>query len=264
MNLHLRCVALGAGLSLLGSCVSTQGQGAAPTPQRPTLSHNTNTTAVGTYELEAGVEIDPSDFVDTPMLVKYGLTPRTEFVFGGSLLRHNDDTDETGIGDFVFGARHRIVDETVDQPALAALVLVKLPLADRDDGLGSGETDVIGSIAAQKQLDAVNVVGFYALGLLGDVNSDGLDISHTLAAAGSISVAQNLDAFGELGAVFVPENDYDAWLATLGAQFLIGPSTIFDAGFRVGLSDDAPDFSLIFGVTHNFGAGTLPTPRVGR
>lgn len=240
-------------LVLLTACAAQRGPGATPTPQRPTLSHNTQTTALGTYELEAGVEVDPNDFLDTPMLMKFGVTDRTEFVFGGSPLRRIDSPSETGLGDAVLGARHRIVDETENDPAIAVATLIKLPIADRDDGLGSGETDVKFSIAAQKQYDQVNAVGYYALGLLGAPNSDGLDLEHDLALAGSTSVDQNLDVFAELGGVFIPEYDYESVFVTTGGAFVLGPATIFDVGVRVGLTPNAPDFIVFAGLTHNFG-----------
>jgi len=250
-------VAAASALVLLSACATQRGPGAQPTPQRPTLSHNTQTTALGTYELEAGVEIDPQDFIDTPMLMKYGVTDRTEFVFGGSPLRRIDSPKETGLGDVVLGARHRIVDETAADPAIAVATLIKLPIADRDKGLGSGETDVRFSIAAQKQIDQVNAVGYYALGLLGAPNSDGLDLEHDLALAASTPIDQNLDAFAELGGVFIPEYDYESVFLTTGGAFTLGPASVFDVGVRVGLTPNAPDFIIFFGVTHNFGASTV-------
>ncbi len=259
---HLVVVSFPA-LLLLGACATQRGPGATPTPQRPRFSHNTATTAKDTLELEAGLEVDPSDFVDTPMLVKYGINERTEFVAGGSPIRHVDGPDETGIGDVVLGARHRIVDETADDPAIAIATLIKLPLADEDDGLGTGETDVFFSAAAEKKIEDIRAVGFYRLGFLGSPGSDGSDIRHDFAAAGTVAVAQNLDLYGELAAIFVPEYDFDALIATFGGNFVLGPATVFDAGFRVGLTDDAPDFVLLAGITHNFGASLSPSPLSG-
>ena len=49
-------------LALLASCAVTVPRGGQQvTPQRPTLSSDTNTTATGTMELEGGVYFDPSD-----------------------------------------------------------------------------------------------------------------------------------------------------------------------------------------------------------
>ncbi len=248
-------------LSLLTACTTTSGTGAPPTPQRPRISHNTQTTAQGTLELEAGVEVDPSDFYDTPMLLKYGVTSQTEFVFGGSPIRHVESPDDTGLGDVVFGVRHRLVNETADAPAIAVATQIKLPTADADEGLGSGETDVFFSIAGEKQIEDVRAVAFYRLGLLGSPVADGNDLRHDLAAVGTVALGEGLNAYGELAGIFAPEYDYDALLATFGAAFEIAPATIFDAGFRVGITDDAPDFTLVFGVTHNFGAATFYTPK---
>lgn len=257
MNFRLLAVGTLPAFSFLGACATQRGPSQTPTPQRPRLSHNASTTAVDTFELEAGVEVDPSDFIDTPVLVKYGVSPRTEFVFGGSPIRHNDPLDNTGLGDVVLGARHRIVDETANDPAIAVATLIKLPTADANDGLGTGETDVFFSLAMDKKIEDVRAVGFYRLGLLGSPFGDGNDLRHDLAAAGTIALAQNLDVYGELAGVFIPEYDLESLFATFGANFVIGPGTVFDAGFRVGLSDEAPDFTMVAGVTHNFGASGL-------
>jgi len=241
--------------------MSTSGNGAPPTPQRPRISHNTATTAHGTLELEAGLEVDPSDSYDTPMLLKYGITPQTEFVFGGSPLRHLERPDETGIGDVVIGARHRLSEETASEPAIAVALAIKLPTADANDGLGSGETDVFLSAAGEKQLQDVRAVAFYRLGLLGSPTGDGNDLRHDLAAVGTVALASNVNVYGELAGLFAPEYDYDALLATFGASFSVAQATVFDAGFRVGISDDAPDFTFVVGLTHNFGAASFHTPK---
>jgi len=268
MKLHAATLALVPVLALLGACASTGAQGAGqsftPTPQRPRLSHNTQTTAAQTLELEGGVEVDPDDFIDTPMLLKYGITAQTEFVFGGSPVRHNDATDDTGLGDVVLGARHRLVDETASDPAIAIATLIKLPTADAGDGLGTGETDVFFSLAAEKKIEDVRAVGFYRMGFLGSPVADGNDVRHDLAAVGTVALAQNLDVYGELAGIFVPENDIDSIFATFGGNFELGPSTMFDAGFRVGITDDAPDFTFLFGITHNFGAGLLTPGSTGK
>lgn len=253
---HLVAVSLPA-FSFLGACATQRGPSQTPTPQRPRISHNASTTAVDTFELEAGIEVDPSDFIDAPVLVKYGISPRTEFVFGGSPIRHNDRLNNTGLGDVVLGARHRVVDETSDDPAIAVATLIKLPTADATDGLGTGETDVFFSLAMDKKIEDVRAVGFYRLGLLGSPFGPGNDIRHDLAAAGTVALAQNLDVYGELAGVFIPEYDFEALFATLGGNFVLGPGTVFDAGFRFGISDEAPDFTLVAGVTHNFGASGL-------
>jgi hypothetical protein len=185
-------------------------------------------------------------------------------VFGGSPVRHNDATNDTGLGDVVLGARHRLVNETANDPAIAIATLIKLPTADAGDGLGTGETDVFFSLAAEKKIEDVQAVAFYRMGFLGSPVADGNDVRHDLAAVGTVALAQNLDVYGELAGIFVPENDVDSIFATFGGNFELGPSTVFDAGFRVGVTDDAPDFTFLFGITHNFGAGLLTPGSTGK
>ena len=48
-------------------------------------------------------------------------------------------------------------------------------------------------------------------------------------------------------------------MATTGIAFSPGSSIVFDAAVVTGLSDDAPDFQILFGVTTNLGRLWTPS-----
>jgi hypothetical protein len=253
----IRPVLLAALVATLAGCVTMAPGSVRPaTPQRPTLSSDTNTTALGTFEIEAGVALDPGETFDSPVTLKYGFDERSEVFVGLSPLRWADEPDDAwGIGDLAFGARRRVVDETDERPAVAVLGTLKLPTADADDGLGSGETDVLLAAIAQKTLATGSLVGFWQLGLLGAPGDSGIDIGNDLALAYSAPLDARLGVFAELAAQLVAEYDHESVYTNLGFTFMpAGPELVLDFGCAVGLSDDAADLVLFVGTTRNPGS----------
>lgn len=249
--------ALPAGLALAGilsSCTSIPRDSAPATPQRPTFSSDTSTTSLGTFELEAGGLWDPSDQIDTPMTMKYGFGETTEVFLGWSPLLYLDTMTggETGVGDVFFGTRHRFMEETDEMPSAAFQTSIKLPTADDREGLGSGELDASFAGILSKNFERVAVTGYYNLEVIGDPTG-GNDIAHGLALATSTPLSGNMGAFGELAGVFIPEQDDEQVFTTLGVTYSPLASMVFDFGVVIGLSDDAPDFQLVVGMTRNFG-----------
>ena len=250
--LPLSVLLLGASLT---ACRIVPDSFASPTPQRPTLSADTSTTAKGTWELEAGVSVDPGDAFATPHTLKHGLGRRTEVFATWSPLVGVDRrgrSDETGIGDLVLGARHRVRSEDAERPSIAIQPSLKLPLADEDEGLGSGELDAGVAAIATQSVSQVTITTFYQLDLLGNPDG-GADVGHQLALAGSQAIDDEFGVFAEIAAVLVPEIDLESVFTTIGGNYVVSPSTILDAGIVLGISDEAPDFQLVFGVTSNFG-----------
>ena len=231
------------------------------TPQRPTVSSDTSTTAEGTAELESGVAIDPGDSRDIPLTLKIGLNDRTELFTSWSPYQKVDlpGTDGRGPGDVFIGTRTRLFEEKESRPSGALQLQTKLPAADEDEGLGSGEVDFFGAGILTKNLGPVTTTGFYQLGFLGEVDDDGTDLEHTFAIAASTSIGDGFSVFGEAAGIFTPEADDEQVFATTGIAFSPGSSIVFDAAVVTGLSDDAPDFQILFGVTTNLGRLWTPS-----
>lgn len=242
-----------AAFAALG-CRAVPDSRAPAVPQRPTLSSYTSTAAEGTFELEEGFTWDPSDLFDTPILLRYGASERTELFLGGSPLRVVDVPrgTEAGVGDLVVGARHRFADETARNPSFAVQGSLKLPTADEDDGLGTGELDVGFAGIATRNLGDLSLTGFYQLDVLGDP-AGGTQVGHQLAAAVGQPLLRRISTFGELAGVLVPESDFESVFTTLGATYAHTPSLVLDAAVAIGLSQDAPDVVFLVGLTRNLG-----------
>ena len=225
------------------------------TPQRPTFSSSTTTTAAGTAEIETGLGLDPGDFFDTPTTVKVGVSETSELFIGWSPFQwiEKPGSNGRGVGDLTIGTRQRFMEETESSPAAAFQLSTKLPTADEDEGLGSGEVDFRAAGIVSKQIENVALTGFYQLGFLGEVGDEDIDLEHGLAVAGSIPVADQLSLFGEMTLRITPEADQEELFTIFGAAYEVNESLVLDGALLVGLSPDAPDFQILIGLTHNLG-----------
>jgi len=229
------------------------------TPQRPTVSFDTSTTAPGTVEVEAGVNVDPNDAFDSPTTVKFGTGERSELFVGYSPFQYLrlPGPDADGGSDLVLGTRTRLFDAADGLPSGALVLSGKLPTASAAEGLGSGQVDLrVGGVLNQ-QFGSVGANLFYQYGALGNPGG-GTSSEHTVTLTGSVPIAERWGGFAELAGVFVPSANVDSVFTILGATFAPEPWLVLDGGVTVGLSDDAPDLQLFFGCTHNFGAAFGP------
>ncbi|MEM7516708.1 MAG: transporter [Planctomycetota bacterium] len=241
-------------LALLFPSLGCQGPGERVTPQRPTFTTDTQTTAVGTVELESGIGVDPGDSVDTPQTLKIGLEERTELSIGLSpyLKVERPGPDGEGISDLVVAVRHRI-HTWPDTTSAAVQIATKLTTADEGEGLGSGEMDFFLTGILTRQFDSVSVVGNYRLGLLGDPDDDDADAQHALSVAAGVPVSGlPASVFGEVTGI-ASDVAEDVVFGIFGGAYEIRPSLVLDAAIVVGMNDDAPDFQVLFGFTSNFG-----------
>jgi hypothetical protein len=224
-------------------------------PQRPTVSFDTTTTAPKTFEVEAGVLVDPGDRVDTPTLWKYGASESTELDLGWSPYQYVDlpGRDVDGGGDVVLGVRQRLWDADGELPAGAVFFTGKLPTASAASGLGSGEVDLRVAGILNRQFGAVNTNLFYQYGALGRPGGVGTASEHTITLTGGVAIDDRWGAFCEFGGIFVPSARTDNVFTIVGATYAAQQWLVLDAGFVVGLSDDAPDLQAFVGFTCNFG-----------
>ena len=240
-------------------CISFEVEPQAATPQRPSISADTSTTAPGTFELEAGGQIDPHDSREIPLTLKWGMSEDAELFVGWSPYQQEDRTgpDASGIGDTLVGLRYRFLEETKAVPSAAVQLMTKLPTGDENDGLSTGETDFLAAAIFTKEVGRVSTTFFYQLGILGDPDDSDTDIEHTFALDGSFPLGDEWAFNAELAAVETPEHDLNEIFTTVGFSWAVSPDLVLDAGVVVGLNDDAQDFQVVFGFTKNFGGPGL-------
>lgn len=243
-------------LSTLTSCLAGGASDAAVTPQRPTVSSDTSTTAEGTLELEAGLALDPDDSTATPLALKLGLAPRTEVYAGlspfNTVERRGDDGE--GVGDLVLGMRHRLGSAGDEKTTYAIQAATKLPTGDEDEGFSTGEVDFfLAGIFSHAPTSGPAFTGFYELGVVGDPRQrSDTDLQHVIALALSQPVDDDLTAFGELARVDPGIGD-DYLLGTIGLAHRAHAGLVVDGGISFGLDDDAPDLVFLIGFTTQLG-----------
>lgn len=243
------------GVALVSLTQSCRYAGRPVTPQRPTVSYDTSTTAERTFELEAGLAVDPGDSFDSPTTLKYGSAPGTELFVGWSPWQVADQPgpDLDGSSDVVLGARHRLWEEGDSSPSAAVVVSAKLPTASVAGGQSTGESDVrVGAILNQR-FGPVTGNAFYQYGALGDPAGGGTISEHTATLTAGWAFDDRFGGFVELAGIFVPAQDLDSIFTIVGVTYAAMPSLVIDAGVTAGLSSDAPDLQLFVGLTHNFG-----------
>lgn len=242
-------------VSLTAGCA---GPPSRPTPQRPTFSQNTSTTAPGSMELEAGVAVDPGDYLDSPVTLKYGISEDTE-LFGSMapyVWEDFEGANGEGIGDLYLGVRQRFIDLGAEEQSFAYQLKTKIPTAPEEQGIGSGQMDFFAAGIMDYPLEKIWLTTFYQLGIIGEpAGDDDPDLEHGLAFASNFAIDDSLGAYGEIAGVFTPERDSEQIFTTLGVTYPLTEGIVVDAGALIGLSRDAPDFEILLGITTNFGGG---------
>jgi len=257
-------LALALGGGLLGGCSGLPSDGEPVSAQRPTLSSDTATTVEGTFELELGATWDPGQFWDTPTTLKYGSGPSTEVFLGWSpyVWLELPGENRQGIGDLLVGIRHRFHEATESSPSAAVQTTVKLPTADEDSGVGTGELDASFAGIVTRDLGGYFATGYYALDVLGEP-SGGTVVGHAVALASTTPLVGRFAGFGEIAGVFLPELDFEPIFSTLGVTYNPRRFLVFDVGVAIGLNEDAPDLRVVVGLTENLGghrAHRRPSP----
>ena len=142
------CLALGIAAS--GPPLLAQGPapGArAALPERPTVATHARTIAVGSVELETGVQrFHPQSGeteYDTPSLVKIGLASHVQLdLYEGVTSLSRAAHNAIGIGDVSTGIKWRLLDEAPAVGDFAVQSTLKLPTGSVAEGAGTGTTDL--------------------------------------------------------------------------------------------------------------------------
>jgi hypothetical protein len=236
---------------------------------RPLIIDDADAVAPRRFELEAGawgVSQDGDRHLDVPLSLTYGLPADLELgvVWGWLSHEHRGHREigqaegserESGLSDLALAAKWLFAEEGGVLPRQALAPTVKFPTANRNRGLGSGETDYDLTWIASKSLgERIGVhlnAGYAWIGESGGENVG--DILHYGAAADYWAA----DALQWVGEVFtlkdVEGGGYSVWQYKLGLRWFACDGLVLDAAAGSGLSADAADFTATAGLTWTFG-----------
>jgi hypothetical protein len=263
-------VAAPLGLLTLSACNSVGVAQDPVTPQRPLISRDTHTTGFGTFEVEAGGELDPTDRWSAETRLSVGLSENSELFVDWTAYEEIEsrgtESDLDGSGDVFIGWKQRLLDATDTLPSTAIQLSASLPTAD-EEGLthSSGQVDFFAALIAERTFGRVGLTAFYQLGILsGDSGVDGsgntvserndTDPQHTIALVLDWAIDDHWAIGTEFAGILEPELDDEPVYATVFGQNRLNDNLAFDLGVRIGLSqEDSDDVIFVAGFTANLG-----------
>lgn len=206
-----------------------------------------------TRNKEAGVTADGLSLAATA--IRYGLgdgydaelivQPYLRSQVKGPGFKFTDD----GVGDVTLRLLKNLTGQDGDGPAIAVIGYVSLPTASHDLGAGRAEGGAIltGSFALNDSYGAAWTVGAAARHISGE------DYHAELSAAFQVNHAftDAVTGYAELAASKLEHEDTAATF-DIGAAWLTGPTTQFDAGANFGINNAADDVTVFAGWAHRF------------
>jgi hypothetical protein len=163
-------------------------------------------------------------------------------------------TTETGIGDLVLRGRYYVLDDRGFIPTVALTGRVKIPTADRDRGLGTGEFDEGVGIEVSKMLTD-QWIGFVDLGYTFVGDPPGLDLrnqwSYDIGGGYYFTKALLASAYYEEWTSVIAglANPRDLLFAL---NYTAAPAFRVNGSIARGLSSGAPDWAFTAGVNVRF------------
>jgi hypothetical protein len=172
----------------------------------------------------------------------------------------------TGIGDFRIGLAKTIVREASWYPDVVGRVTWDTNTGEkRDNGVGlggSGFNELRGSFSFTKRQDPLAFVAstFYETTFEEDDVEPGDEFGFTvgtiIAASPETSLRflfqQSFQDDIEINGNKIDGTDQTSGALTIGASSVIGRGTLIDLGVGIGVTDDAPDYSVILSVPIRF------------
>jgi len=197
---------------------------------------------------------------DLGLTLTTGIVPRLDLALnaGYVILAPDEGSSENGIGDLELALKWNFLEEKGSVPGLALKFGSTLPTGDEDTGLGSGGYDLFALLIAGKALGNVEIylnLGYARI----DKTAEG-DKPDIFAAslAGKWEMIEALALVGEVMYETPGADGEDPPVAmTAGLVWEIADNFSVDIGGRVGLTDTAPDWSVLAGINYSFG-GVAP------
>lgn len=221
---------------------------------RPDFTESASAVAPGHVQLEAGYTFTHIDDVDEhtlgELLFRIGLWDRFEGRIGVNSIAWVNDGDETGIEDPSLGVKAELVTAQGGRPAIAILIGSTVPIGDDDIGEDDWQPGVTGAFAwdlSDRLGLGVNVGYTYA-----SEDDERFDQGSASVALG-VGITERTGAYVETFTIFPAGDDTDDDVTLNGGiTYLVNNSFQLDARVGAGLTDDAPDVFVGFGVARRW------------
>lgn len=259
------CIRAGvAALLVLMVVTAVEAQETEPlSSDRPGIGTSAETVPRGALQLETGFDYSRERRAGEPAQRRSSLATTLRFgLFDGVELRIDGEPvvglrgaeDATSVGDFVLGAKLRLLDgaEGLLRPTLSLLPAVKLPTAP--EPIGTERADFILLGLASFNFGAVGVDLNAGVAALGQRDPEGYLIQALLVATVTGDVTDKLKVFGELFYTSPSDRDGDDVVgASAGVIYGLTRTVALDAAFITTFAGRGPDYRIQAGITIRFG-----------
>ena len=158
------------------------------------------------------------------------------------------------VGDATFFTKVRFLSETEYTPAVAIKLGTKLPNAEDEVGIGTNETDFIGSFPISKNFGPIHTRLELGIGILGDPRRNSAQDDVFLFGLGFLfRLRSNLHLLTEINGHEGPQRLDDLCVVRLGAQMELA-GLRWDLSGVLGLVDESEDWGVEGGVSLDFEA----------
>ncbi len=224
---------------MLFICLSTfslfaqESKQIAATPQRPSFSTNTVTTAKGWLELESGVTFNDATAA-TPILLKVGTAENLEVFFGLTPFIDSGRDFE----DFTIGSRWRFIDGGPG-PSMGVQVAAT-----------TFRSNFIDEIDYSFLLILSHSVGGFGVDLNGGLNlPDSGDEQFLGILTLSRAVNSSFSGYGEIFVAHDSGLSEQTFVGSAGLGFAVNPRFVLDAALNFNISNSGDDWQLLIGAT---------------
>jgi hypothetical protein len=226
-------------------------------------------TSQSTDSLRVPVTIDyfPSNLLSFELVVPYLYQSNSNTIFSGGMRfptrrggtggmgggSFDSQASQSGLGDITLTTGYVILKEGPSNPALRPLLYLKLPTADKDKGLGTGEFDVGVGLGAVKWFDPWYTFAEIRHVFQGDNATLGLKDYTTLEGAVGYRVGERFLPSLDLWWSSAPSDDASQQLeARLKGKYWLSDVIAVEGHIGTGLADGSPDFTLGGAVYYSF------------
>lgn len=183
----------------------------------------------------------------------YGLTKNLELSVEIPYLYHRpaSNTSEEGTGDINIVAKYLLVPGGTGNPAFAVKGVVKMDNGDYDKGLGSGDKDYSIIAALSETIGQLTGHAHFGYTLTGKKMNNNLRDITLYGAALDYAASDAFHLLAELNGCRHPDSTAkeDPRTALGGFTYKLSEKFTFDAAYRWGLSDSAPEWGTTVGAT---------------
>ncbi len=216
-----------------------------PTPTLTKAIQSTEKSTASTQQISTV----PTSATSSPATQTESVAGKQQYV-EQQIKRHGS---ASGVGDCFVNLSYQILEQDETKPEISLHGGIKLPTADEDKGLGTGEVDYLVGMGLNKEIAGWFFFGGLDYNILGDPDYYELDnyISGYLGAGTPILPMLGMNL--QLSYAQAPTDFSDDSLALrFDLNYYLEKLGTLTAGFQKGLSDGSPDYSIIVGYSISF------------